>query len=49
MKDFPFEDTQSSFIFFDIVQVSAAYVNNDLTSVLYIRIFVFVESSCDLS
>ena len=48
MKDFPFEDTQSYFIFFDIVQVSAADVSNGLTSVLYIRIFVFMESSCDL-
>ena len=26
-KDFPFEDTQSSFIFFFLVQVSAAYIN----------------------
>jgi len=46
VKDFPFEDTQSYLIIFVVLQASAAYVNN---SVLYIRIFVFLESSCDLS
>jgi hypothetical protein len=34
---------------FVAVQVSVAYVSNGLTSVLYIRIFVFLERSCDLS
>ena len=34
---------------FVTVQVSVAYVTIGLTSVLYVRIFVFLESSCDLS
>ena len=34
--------------FFVIVQDSAAYISNGLTSVLYIRIFVFLDRSCDL-
>ena len=46
MKDFPSEDT---IIFFDTVQVSAADLSNGLTSVLYVRIFVFMENGCDLS
>ena len=46
-KDFLFEDTPCSFFF--IVQVSAAYARIRLTSVLYITILVFLESSCELS
>ena len=34
---------------FVVVQISAACVSNGLTSVLYIRIFVFLVSSSDLS
>jgi hypothetical protein len=37
----------SSFFFF--FQVSAVYVSFGLTSVLYLRIFVFLESRCNLS
>ena len=49
VKDFLLKILSLLSSFFVIVQVSVAYTNTGLLSVIYIRIFVFLESSCDLS